>query len=143
MLRRTTFAGLFLALVWAAPGQAANQAAQDDRPLPNNIGPQVAARAAPAASLPFQSSPEAGLFEGVGPGLAISRQTFQEQDGSATVRSGLVRSWAVTDGISAGLGLFSVTHDDQKEPEFKRNWSAKNVGPRNRRVAAVGLNLSF
>ena len=142
MLRPPLFAGLVVAFLSAAPVLAESSGASDERRQRTALrykpvlGETVAAPTLPPV-------PEAGLFEGTRPGLAISRQTFQAEDGSQTVRSGLIRSWAVTDGLSAGLGLFSVTHDDQKEPEFKRNWNAKNVGPRDRRVAAVGLNVRF
>jgi hypothetical protein len=88
-------------------------------------------------------TPETNLFAGSRPGLGISRQTYRQEDGSEAVRQGLVGSLPLTQGISADLGLFAVTHEDQKEPEFRRSWSAKNVGPRNRKVAAVGLNVRF
>ena len=143
MLRWSVLAGLSLALVSAASANAESAGAdarsvlRAEPVLQHDPGPTQVDVA------PTPSTPAPDLFAGAGPGIALSRQTYVEQDGSTVIRSGLVRSWDVSDGLRAGVGLFSVTHDDQKEPEFKRSWSAKNVGPRDRRVAAVGLNVSF
>jgi hypothetical protein len=137
MLKPFPYAALCLALVSAAPALAEGPGQQDrGGSLPNIqlVDPETAA-ASP--------SRETGLFEGAGPGLGLSRRTFTEEDGSAAVRRGFIGSLPVAEGVSAGLGLFTVTHDNQKEPEFRRSWSAKNVGPRDRRVAAVGLNIRF
>ena len=138
MSRPFTYAALLATLVCTSAAWAQPPAQQDTAP-----------RATPginlsyAESAPFRVSPEKDLFEGTGPGLGISTRTYQEEDGSSSVRRGLVGSWEVSKGLSAGLGLFAVTHENQKEPEFRRNWSAKNVGPRDRKVAAIGLNLRF
>ena len=100
------------------------------------------ARGAPVA-LRDQPAPEAGLFDGSKRGLGLSSRSYRMQDGSSATRAGLVGSWPLMPGMNAGVGLFSVTHDDQKEPEFRRSWSVKNVNPRNRNIAAVGVNLHF
>jgi hypothetical protein len=97
----------------------------------------------PAAAEGRQGPGGRNLFDGAGPGLVLSRERRLEQDGSISIGTGLVRSWSVSEGLSAGVGLFSVAHEDQREPEFRRGWNAKAVGPRNRRVAAVGLNVRF
>ena len=143
MLRSPTCAALCLAFVsaTAASAQSANPS-DGSRGLPN-LRVQMRAHSAHADPAVPRALPEANFFEGTKPGLGISRQSYREQDGSASIRSGIVRSWSVAEGMSAGLGLFSVTHEDQEELEFRRNWSAKNIGPRNRKVAAVGLNVSF
>ncbi len=143
MLKPLAFAALCL-MLFAADAAFAQAAAQSSGrvPKPNvrvRVGPEVPVRGPAAAS----GLAATNLFQGVRPGLGLSQQTYRQEDGSAIVRNGLVGSVAVSSGVSAGLGLFSVTHDDQREPEFRRGWSAKDVGPRNRKVAAVGLNLRF
>jgi len=143
MLRPLTLAALCLTLASAAPAYGQTLGPPDERASRPDVRLQVSSRIAPSDSTAPHPTPEAHLFEGVRPGIGITRQTIREQNGTASVASGLVRSWAVTEGVSAGVGLFSVTHEDQKEPEFRRSWSAKNVGPRNRKVAAVGLNVRF
>ena len=143
MLRPLTFAALCLTLGSAAPAYGQTLGPPDERPSRPDLRLHVSSRIAPTDPAAPQVTPESNLFEGARPGLGITRQTIREQDGSASVASGLVRSWAVTPGVSAGLGIFSVTHEDQKEPEFRRNWNPKNIGPRNRKAAAVGLNVRF
>jgi hypothetical protein len=138
MLKPPIIAALCLALGSAAPAFAESPDGQDR----GGSLPHVQLVDRQTAVGPPRSA-EAGLFEGVGPGLGLSRQTLTQEDGSAAVRRGLIGSLPLSEGVSADVGLFTVTHDDQKEPEFRRNWSAKNIGPRNRTVAAVGLNVRF
>ena len=134
MLKPPIFAALCVALVTAAPACAESAGGQKQgASLPKIL---VSDPAAPTA-------PEAHMFTGQTPGLGLSSRTYPQQDGTAAVATGLFGSLPVMPGISAGLGIFSVRHEDQKEPEFRRNWSAKSVGPRDRRVAAVGLNVAF
>ena len=140
MPRHPTLAGFCLLFVSATPVGAQDIDDRGERLLRPDIRLQDSAPAAPA--LP-QTSPEANLFQDARPGVGVTRQSYREQDGTAALISGLVRSWPLSAGTSAGLGLFSVMHDDQKEPEFRRSWSAKNLGPRDRRIAAVGLNVRF
>jgi hypothetical protein len=143
MLRPITFAILGLALVSAtpvfgqSPGNHDRRGSLSDARL--DFISQVAADR-PAGPPP---SPETNLLEGAAPGLGLSGQAYSQEDGSVVVRRGLIGSLPIVQGVSAGLGLFSVTHENQKEPEFRLSWSAKNVGPRDRRVAAVGLNVRF
>ncbi len=143
MVRPPTFAALCLVL-FSATAASAEAAAQSNgrgsqAKVRFRVGPEI------SASGPAAASGLAGtnLFQGARSGLGLSQQTFRQEDGTATVRNGLIGSVSVSPGVSAGLGLFSVTHEDQEEPEFKRGWNAKQVGPRNRKVAAVGLNLRF
>ena len=140
MPRPPIIAALCLALASAAPACAETASGQKQHAsLPGLERPQtiVADPATPPAS------PEAGMFGGAAPGLGLSSQAYPQQDGTSVIATGLIGSLPVTPGISAGLGLFSVAHEDQKEPEFRRSWSAKSLGPRSRRVAAVGLNVRF
>ena len=136
-------AALCLALASAAPACAETASGQKQgASLP---GPRLQERPQTIVADPATppASPEAGMFGGAAPGLGLSSQTYPQQDGSSVIATGLIGSLPVTPGISAGLGLFSVAHEDQKEPEFRRSWSAKSLGPRSRRVAAVGLNVRF
>lgn len=138
MARPSTYATLLAALVCTGTAWAQPPAQQGNAP---SVQPGTVL--SPVESAPLRVSPVTGLFEGTGPGLDITTRNYRVEDGSSAVRQGLVRSWEVSEGLSAGVGIFAVTHDNQKEPEFRRNWSAKNLGPRNRKVAAVGLNLRF
>ncbi len=146
MVRPPHSAALCAVLFFAAPAAAQTLGPperEQARPSKPDFRVRISSHTAPEDPATPHATPEGSLFSGVKPGLGVSHQTFREQDGSAAVASGLVRSWSVSPGMNAGLGLFTVTHEDQKEAEFRRNWSAKNVGPRNRRVAAVGLNVRF
>jgi hypothetical protein len=132
-----------MALVSAAPACAETAGGQKQGPvLP---GPRLQERPQTIVSDPASvpASPERDMFTGAKAGLGLSSQTYPQQDGSSTVATGLIGSLPLVPGVSAGLGLLSVTHENQKEPEFRRNWSAKNLGPRSRRVVAVGLNVRF
>lgn len=138
MVRPSTYAALLAALVCTSEAWAQPPAQQG-----NALNPGQGVDSSSIENAPLRVSPEAGLFEGSRKGVGISTRNYRIDDGSSAVRRGLVGSWEVSEGLSAGVGLFAVTHEDQKEPEFRRNWSAKNIGPRNRKVAAVGLNLRF
>jgi hypothetical protein len=142
MMKRPALTTLCLALFFAAAASAETQGQQKNGSSASDLrlryAPQVSA--GPAAPQP---APNASLFQGARPGLGISRQTYSEQDGSVAVRSGLIGTVPLAEGVSAGLGLFSVTHEEQKPPEFRRSWTPKTVGPRDRRVAALGLNVRF
>ena len=137
MARPSIYAALLATLVCTGVARA-QPPAQGNAPSAN-----PAVNLSPVENSRLPVSPETGLFEDTRPGLGVTTRTYREEDGSSAIRRGLVGSWEVSEGLSAGLGLFAVTHDDQKEPEFRRNWTAKNVNPRNRKVAAVGLNLRF
>ena len=142
MLKPPAIGALCLALLPATPGLCEVAGEPQGRISLSNT--RLVDRDPAAARLEGPApSPEAGMFNGASPGIGFSRQSFAQEDGTAAVRRGLVGSLAVSDGVSAGMGLFSVTHEDQREPEFRRSWSAKSLGPRNRRVAAVGLNVRF
>lgn len=143
MLRPPLLAVLCLALVPAAPAFAESAGGQKDGVSLPKLRLQERPQALVSGPLASQASPEAGMFNNVRPGLGVSSQSYPQQDGTSAVATGLIGSLPVMPGISAGLGIFSVTHDDQKEPEFRRSWSAKSIGPRNRKVAAVGLNVRF
>lgn len=143
MPRPPIIAALCTALVSAAPACAESAGGQKQGPsLP---GLQLHERSQAIVSDPAAppASPERDMFTRARPGLGFSSQTYPQQDGTSAVATGLIGSLPVMPGISAGLGLFSVAHENQKEPEFRRNWSAKNIGPRSRKVAAVGLNVRF
>ena len=142
MLRPLSYAALFMALFPAAA--SAQNARLEYRPgSSRDVRVQMRNYIVPADPAAPRTSPEGNLFEGARAGVQITRQVYREQDGSALVASGLARNWTIAEGVNAGVGLFSVTHEDQKEPEFRRSWDAKSVAPRNRRVAAVGVNVRF
>ena len=79
---------------------------------------------------------------GSDPRGSVASRSFRE-DGSVLVRRGLIGSWAISSGLEAGVGLFAVSGDSRKQSEFKRNWSAKDVAPKNGNIAAVGMKLNF
>ncbi len=142
MMKRPALTALCVALFFAGAASAEPQDQQNHGGSASDARlryvPQVSA--GPAAPPP---APNESLFEGARPGVGLSRQTYSEQDGSVAVRSGFIGTVPLAKGVSAGLGLFSVTHEDQKSPEFRRSWTPKAVGPRDRRVAALGLNVRF
>lgn len=143
MLKPFASIALCLALAAAAPAHGQSVGPADDRGSQADQRLRFVPQMGTARNAGPPPTPETGLFEGSRSGLGLSRQTYREEDGSEAVRRGIVGSLPLAQGISADLGLFSVTHEDQKEPEFRRSWNAKNVGPRNRKVAAVGLNVRF
>lgn len=88
------------------------------------------AQSAPVVKLePFRSAPEFSHFA-------------QSAEASA-LRNGLIGSWAVSAGLSGGIGLYSVTDDSPKLPETRKNWSPMDVRAKSKRMAAVGVKLSF
>ena len=110
------------------------------------IAALAAASAAPAlAQAPARIGPPASLrSEGIPapprkPPLAFS--AARQEDGA--LRQGMVGSWALSPGVEAGVGLYSVTDDSRRAPETRRSWSPMDVGRRSERVAAVGLKLRF
>ncbi len=76
-------------------------------------------------------------------GLGVSTRTYTEHDGSILTRRGLIGSVGITSGLEAGVGLYSVTDAARKHNEFKRNWSFRDVTPKNHNIAAVGMRLKF
>jgi hypothetical protein len=76
-------------------------------------------------------------------GMGISSRTFTEEDGSTIVRRGLIGNWAISSGLEAGVGLFSVSGGGRKQNETRRNWSVMDVTPKNENIAAVGMKLRF
>ncbi len=139
MLKPLALPALCVAMLAAAPAQGQDGGRGGERDARLRFVPQTGG----GSFVGPPPTPETDLFDTRNPGVGLSRQTYRQEDGSEAVRQGLVGSLPLAPGISADLGLFSVRHDDQKDPEFRRSWSAKNVGPRNRKVAAVGLNLRF
>lgn len=115
---------------------------------PHLIGALAAALAAfPAAGqgLP-QSGPPSALDRSAAPSLPRERLPLSfshSEDDRGLVRQGMVGTVPLAPGISAGVGLFSVTDDSRKAPETRRSWSPMEVGRRTERVAAVGLKLRF
>lgn len=75
--------------------------------------------------------------------IKLSTRTLSEEDGSVTVRRGLIGSWPISGGLEAGIGLFAVNGDGRKHNEFKRSWTVKDVTPKNGHIAAIGLKLKF
>ena len=75
--------------------------------------------------------------------FGVTARTLKEEDGSLTVRRGLIGSWSISSGLEAGVGLFSVNGDGRKHNEFKRSWTVKDVTPKNANIAAVGIKLRF
>ena len=75
--------------------------------------------------------------------IGVTARTFKEEDGSLTVRRGLIGSWEIASGLEAGVGLFAVNGDGRKHNEFKRSWTVKDVTPKNANIAAVGIKLRF
>ena len=59
------------------------------------------------------------------------------------LQQGLVGSWPISSGLSAGIGMFPVIEELKRPPETRRNWTPMEVGRRTGRVAAVGLRLRF
>ena len=142
MLRSPAIAAIAFACAGASPLMARSPSTKVGfKAIPIH----VAIAPAPATSLAVTErvAPDAALFDGAERGLSLSSRTFRMDDGGSAIRKGLVGSWSIVRGLNAGVGLFSVTHENQKEPEFRRNWTAKNVYPRSRRVAAVGLSMGF
>ncbi len=78
---------------------------------------------------PFRSAPE----------LSHSGQSAQ----GSVLRNGLIGSWAVSAELSGGIGLYSVADDSPKPPETRKNWSPMELGRKSKRMAAVGVKLSF
>ena len=76
-------------------------------------------------------------------GIKVSSRTLQEEDGSVTVRRGLIGSWEISGALEAGVGLFAVSGDGRKHNEFKRSWTVKDLTPKNGNIAAVGMKLRF
>jgi hypothetical protein len=143
MLKPPIFAALCLALITAAPALAESAGGQKQGASLPNVRLQDKPQTIVSDPAAVPATPEAHMFAGAKPGLGLSSRTYPQEDGTSAIATGIIGSLPVMPGISAGLGIFSVRHEDQKEPEFRRNWSAKSVGPRNRRVAAVGLNVAF
>ncbi len=141
-MKRPALIALCLALLQADPAFAQSEGQQYPSSSASDQRLRYTPQASPQPAGP-PPPPSAGLFEGAAPGIGISRQTYSQQDGSLAVRRGLIGTLPIAGGIRAGVGLFSVTHENQKEPEFRPSWTPRNVGPRNRRVAAVGLNVQF
>ena len=75
--------------------------------------------------------------------IGLSARTLKQDDGSLTLRRGLIGSWEISSGLEAGVGLFAVNGDGRKHNEFKRSWTAKDVTPKNGNIAAVGMKLNF
>lgn len=65
----------------------------------------------------------------------------QKEPGGA--RRGIVGSWLITGGLSAGVGLMEVTRDHSRQRAPRRVQPMKDVGFQTDRIAAVGLNLRF
>jgi len=75
--------------------------------------------------------------------IRVSARGYREENGRVIVRRGLIGSWAISSGLEAGVGLFAVSGDGRKHNEFKRDWAAKDVSPKNGNIAAVGMKLKF
>jgi hypothetical protein len=75
--------------------------------------------------------------------IGLSARTLREEDGSLSVRRGLIGSWAISSGLEAGVGLFSVNGDGRKQNEFRRSWTVKDVAQKSGNIAAVGMKLRF
>lgn len=75
--------------------------------------------------------------------LDMSARILRGENGSAIARRGLIGSWAISSGLEAGVGLFAVNNDGRKQNELKRNWTVKDVAPKNGNIAAVGMKLKF
>ncbi len=105
----------------------------------------VLGAAPPAPALPpdaAQVSVSREIFQSQR-GLGVSARAQPEQDGSTSSQRGLVGSWEVRRGLEAGVGLFSITGNGRKHNEFKRDWTAKQVTPKNENIAAVGVRVKF
>jgi hypothetical protein len=87
--------------------------------------------------------PGDGLFQNSPGGVGVTRRTLTQQDGSLANRSGVVGSWSLAPRVDAGVGLFSVTADARKQADTTRMPSTDSVAPKRRRIAAVGLKVSF
>jgi|GEM_PF-6930281 len=105
-------------------------------------GPLGPPAIAPAERVELDVPGEA-LFQDVPAGIGLSRRALTRQDGTPASRNGVVASWSISPGMQAGVGLFSVTDERPRPAEMKRNWSARDVAPRHRNIAAVGVKVSF
>ena len=124
-------AALLIALL-AAPGAHAQLLVAEpvlDAPPP--VAPDVA-----------QVSVSRDIFQSRG-AVGLSNRSQTGLDGSTATSRGLIGAWSLTPGLEAGVGLFSVTGDERRQQEMRRDWSAKQVTPRSRNVAAVGMKLKF
>ena len=111
-----------LAIAALAAALAASPASGQGQP---QVGP-------PDPSQPSRSAPKP-------PPVSFS---YSEQE-PGLVRQGMVGTLPLAPGVSAGIGLYSVTEDSRRAPETRRFWSPMDVGRRSERVAAVGLKVRF
>ncbi|MFN3943321.1 MAG: hypothetical protein ACK4K7_00160 [Allosphingosinicella sp.] len=76
------------------------------------------------------------------PRLSVTRDRYDE-DGFPVVRNGLVASVEVEDGVTIGLGRFSVTEIARPRSNVESLGRAADIRQRDRNIAAVGLQLRF
>ena len=95
----------------------------------------------------YVPSGDAGKFapgaSASGNNLSLSNRIVVEEDGSQSVRKGMVGSWPVKGALSVDVGLFSVNADARKQRQFKASSDPLDMRGRRQRVAAVGLSLRF
>ena len=75
--------------------------------------------------------------------LGPSAIPILQNDAPGGTSRGLIGSWPITAGLSAGLGLLEVNRDARRERALRRLQPMKDVGRQTDRIAAIGLNLSF
>ncbi len=95
--------------------------------------------AAPAAVAQAQSDAmvRLGLSRRAPERLAFAQSPEQ----GPVFRHGLIGSWAVSAGLSGGIGLYSVSEDSLRPAETRRD--PMEVRRKGKRMAAVGVKLSF
>ena len=133
--KRISGSAALLAALLAAPAAQAQRLlaqpvldyASEEPPMPADVAQVSVSRAI------YSSDPR----------IKVSTRTLQEEDGSVTVRRGLIGSWGIASGLEAGVGLFTVNGDGRKQNEFRRSWTAKDVTPKDGSIAAVGMKLRF
>ncbi len=95
--------------------------------------------AAPAAVAQAQSD-RVAMLQPARPAPEPSSFARTAQKGSV-FRNGLIGSWAVSAGLSGGVGLYSVSDDSLRPAETRRD--PMEVRRKGKRMAAVGVKLSF
>jgi hypothetical protein len=59
------------------------------------------------------------------------------------LRPGMLGSWRVGEDTDLGVGLYTVDGTRVRERDFRRSDPVRDITPKGRRVAAVGLSLHF
>ena len=91
----------------------------------------------------FAPEPSASPRDEPRQAFGITRNTEIDPVGQPLIRRGLIGRMPLAGNVEAGIGLYSVTGNKPRLPESRRNWSVREITPRDERIAAVGVKLRF